>query len=163
LETKERFNTEMKFKIFLPIIALMPLFNAAAHDDLGTNSGTLLLPVRVATESKPPLKPLMVVSKSSGASISGQGGWTFIAATNVLPIPAAAQSAVKGAHGTIIVDTDRDTVYWGLQGIGWIAFSNNLTESWVVKGDPTLAEGNLHGAELIKRKGQLPWWWRRTM
>jgi hypothetical protein len=80
-----------------------------------------------------------------------------MAVTNVLPIPAEAQWAVTGAHGTLIADSDRDTVYWGLQGVGWIAFSNNLTESWVVKGDPKLAEGNIHGAELIKRpKGQLP-------
>ena len=80
-----------------------------------------------------------------------------MAVTNVLPIPAEAKRAVRGAHGTLIVDSDRDTVYWGLQGVGWIAFSNNLTASWVVKGDPKLAEGNIHGADLIKRpKGQLP-------
>jgi hypothetical protein len=137
--------------------AMLPFLNAAAHDSDGTNGGTLLHPNRVVTERKPPVKPKVTVSKSSGVPTSGQGAWTFMAVTNVLPIPAEAQWAVTGAHGTLIADSDRDTVYWGLQGVGWIAFSNNLTESWVVKGDPKLAEGNIHGAELIKRpKGQLP-------
>src|ERR1017187_6536099 len=147
----------MNTKSIFALAVMLPLLDAAAHEGHGTNSGTLLLPVRIVTEQKPPVKPKITVSKSSGVRISGQGAWTFMAVTNVLPIPAEAQWAVKGAHGTLIADTDRDTVYWGLQGVGWIAFSNNLTESWVVKGDPRLAEGNLHGAELIKRpKGQLP-------
>ena len=147
----------MNTKSIFALAVMLPLLHAAAHEGHGTNSGTLLLPVRIVTEQKPPLKPKITVSKSSGVRTSGQGAWTFMAVTNVLPIPAEAQHAVKGAHGTLIADSDRDTVYWGLQGVGWIAFSNNLTESWVVKGDPRLAEGNLHGAELIKRpKGQLP-------
>jgi hypothetical protein len=148
---------KLNIRLILSIAAMLPVFGAAAHEGHGTNSGTLLLPVRVVTEQKPPIKPLITVSNSSGVRISGQGAWTFMAVTNVLPIPAEAQWAAKGAHGTLIADTDRDIVYWGLQGVGWIAFSNNLTVSWVVKGDRTLAEGNIHGAELIKRrKGQLP-------
>src|ERR1017187_4123363 len=147
----------MKIQLILSVVAMLPLFGAAAHEVHRTNGATLLLPVRIVTEQKPPLKPKITVSKSSGVRTSGQGAWTFMAVTNVLPIPAKAQHAVKGAHGTLIADSDRDTVYWGLQGVGWIAFSNSLTESWVVKGDPKLAEGNIHGAELIKRpKGQLP-------
>ena len=148
---------KLNTQLILSITAMLPLFGAAAHEGHGTNGATLLLPIRVVTEQKPPVKPMITVSKSSGVRISGQGAWTFMAVTNVLPIPAEAQWAVKGAHGTLIADTDRDTVYWGLQGVGWIAFSNNLTVSWVVKGDRTLAEGNIHGAELIKRRnGQLP-------
>src|SRR5664279_5464978 len=147
----------MNIRLILSITALLPLVGAIAHEGHGTNNGTVSLPVRVVTEKKPPVKPRITVSRSSGVPISGQGAWTFMAVTNVLPIPAEAQRAVKGAHGTLIVDSDRDAVYWGLQGVGWIAFSNNLTVSWVVKGDPQLAEGNIHGAELIKRlKGQLP-------
>ena len=148
---------KMKIKSIILFAALLPLFDAVAHDGHETNEVTLLLPVQMVPERKPPVKPLITLAKSNGIPTSGQGAWTFMALTNVLPIPAAAQGAVKGAHGTIIVDPDRDTVYWGLQGVGWIAFSNNLTESWIVKGDPTLAEGNIHGAELIKRpRGQLP-------
>jgi hypothetical protein len=148
----------MNMRLILSIIAMLPLLNVAAHDGDGMNSGTRLLPVRIVTEQKPPVKPLITVLRSSGVPTSGQGAWTFVAVTNVLPIPAEAKGAVKGAHGTIIVNADCDTVYWGLSGVGWIAFSNNLTESWVVKGDPKLAEGNLHGAGLIKRaKGELPW------
>ena len=147
----------MKKTLVLWIAATLPLFPALAHDGDETNQPTILLPVRTVTEAQAPVKPLITVSRSSGARISGQGAWTFLARTNVLPIPPEARWAIKGAHGTIIVDDGHDTVYWGLQGVGWIAFSNNLTESWVVRGDPKLAEGNLHGAELIQRPGgQLP-------
>ncbi len=144
-------------RLILSIIAMLPLLDVAAHDGDGTNSGTRLLPVRIVTEQTLPVKPVITVSRSGGLPTSGQGAWTFMAVTNVLPIPMEAKSAVSGAHGTLIVDSERDTVYWGLQGVGWIAFSNNLTASRVVKGDPKLAEGNIHGADLIKRpKGQLP-------
>lgn len=141
----------VNIQLILSIAALLPLFEAAAHEGHGTNGGTMLLPVRIVPEQKPPVKPIITISKSSGVRTSGQGAWTFMAVMNVLPIPAEAQWAIKGAHGTLIADTDRDIVYWGLQGVGRIAFSNNLTVSWVVKGDPKLAEGNIHGAELIKR------------
>jgi hypothetical protein len=144
-------------KLILAATLVLSIARAFAHDDHGTNHETLLLPIRIAAERHPPVKPRLTVSKSSAMRTSGEGGWTFMAATNVLPIPAAAHGALKGAHGTLIADSDRDTVYWGLQGVGWIAFSNSLTESWIVRGDPKLAEGNLHGAELIERsKGQLP-------
>ena len=155
--SKEMFGAASSVGLLLSIIAIVPLLDAVAHDGHGTNSGTRLLPVRIVTEQKPPVEPMITVSRSGGVPTSGQGAWTFMAVTNVLPIPAEAKGAVKGAHGTIIVDSDRDTVYWGLERVGWIAFSNNLTESRVVKGDPKLAEGNIHGADLIKRpKGQLP-------
>ena len=146
----------LNIKLLLPIAALLPLLNAAAHEGHETNHPALL-PVRTVLEHKAPVRARITVSKSSGIPISGQGAWTFIAATNVLPIPPEAQHAVKGAHGTLIADSGRDLVYWGLQGVGWIAFSNHLTQSWVVRGDPRLAEGNLHGADLLKRpRGQLP-------
>jgi hypothetical protein len=43
-----------------------------------------------------------------------------------------------------------------LQNVGWVAFSNKLSQSWVVKGDPMFASGNLHGAGLLERRGKLP-------
>ena len=144
-------------RLALSLATLLSLGHALAHDGHGTNSAPAPLVPRTAPEQRPPIKPLISVSRASGVPTSGQGAWTFVAATHLLPIPPEARPALKGAHGTIIVDADRDTVYWGLQGVGWIAFSNHLTGSWVVKGDPKLAEGNLHGADLIKRpKGQLP-------
>jgi hypothetical protein len=88
--------------------------------------------------------------------VSGQGCWKFTAATNLVPVPSDARPKLKGAHGTIIVDSEHDTVYWGLQGVGWIGFSNKLADSWIVKGDPMFSHGNLHGADLIHRRGKLP-------
>ena len=147
----------MKLQLILPLLTLLPVLPSIAHEDHGTNVDNLVSAIAVVPETKPPIKPKTTVARSSGAHLSGQGAWTFMANTNLVPVPAEAQKAVPGAHGTIITDPERDIVYWGLQGVGWIGFSNNLTQSWVVKGDPKLAEGNLHGAELIKRpKGQLP-------
>jgi len=65
-------------------------------------------------------------------------------------------NSLKPAHGTIIVDAERDVVYWGLQSFGWVAFSNKLSQSWVVNGDPMFKSGNLHGADILPRKGKLP-------
>lgn len=93
---------------------------------------------------------------SAGLKVSGQGFWTFAATEGVLPIPEEAKPFVKGAHATIVVDAPRDTVYWGLKKVGWVAFSQRLTQSRVVKGDPVYASGNLHGADLLYREGQLP-------
>ena len=147
----------MKLRQILPLLTLVPLLPAVAHEGHDTNAVNLVSTIAVVPETKPPIHPKTKVAKSAALHLSGQGAWTFLADTNLVPVPAAAQSFVKGAHGTIITDPDQDTVYWGLQGVGWIGFSNHLTVSWIVKGDPKLAEGNLHGADLIKRpKGQLP-------
>jgi len=84
---------------------------------------------------------------------TGQGYWTFTAEREgILPIPAAAQPHVRGAHGTLIVDAERDTVFWGLENVGWVAFSNRLAQSWIVEGDPAFRTGNLHGADLLERR-----------
>jgi hypothetical protein len=40
-------------------------------------------------------------------------------------------------------------VYWGLQGVGWVGFSNKLQSSWLVSGNPAFTNGNLHGADLL--------------
>jgi hypothetical protein len=110
------------------------------------------LPFRV--EAKTPVKGAKLAAGS--VAISGQGAWTFAAAPDLMPVPDAARPAVKGAHGTLVVDAERDVVYWGLENVGWIAFRDRLSRSEVITGDPVLSKGNLHGADLLPRKGQLP-------
>lgn len=92
----------------------------------------------------------------SNAATSGQGYWRFVADKSVLPLPEEIKDKITPAHGTLIVDRQRDIVYWGLQGVGWVKFTDRLTKSEVVKGDEMFTSGNIHGAELIQRPGQLP-------
>ena len=66
------------------------------------------------------------------------------------------QKFFKGAHGTIIVDHDRDIVYWGLEKVGWVAFSNRMSKSWVVKGDSHGLKWQSARRRYPAAKGQLP-------
>ena len=141
-------------------LGLVSAFMGAAisygHDDVYThfhpnNEPATML--KIEPEKKGPFK----VSESvTTLKTSGQDYWTFAAANNLVPVPAEAVSRLKGAHGTIIVDSERDIVYWGLQDVGWIGFSNKLSASWVVQGDTNFVHGNLHGADLLPRRGKLP-------
>lgn len=129
------------------------------HDVVKAPSGPAsapVVPLQFAVEKKGPIKAPPPLPASDGRKRSGQGFWKFVAVEGVLPIPVEARGFVKGAHGTLLVDAERDTVYWGLEKVGWIAFSNRLKQSWIVKGDPAFASGNLHGADLLPRRGQLP-------
>jgi hypothetical protein len=117
----------------------------------GTNPPTVL---KIEPEIKGPFKA--PPGKPISARTTGQGFWKFIAATNLMPIPVSIVEKAKGAHGTIIVDAERDIVYWGLKGVGWVGFSNKLSQSWVVDADAMYARGNLHGSELRQRRGKLP-------
>lgn len=110
------------------------------------------LPFRV--ETKTPIKGVKV--SGNDLKTTGQGAWTFVAAPDLMPVPAAARPFLKGAHGTLVVDAERDVVYWGLENVGWIAFRDGLTRAELVQGDPRLARGNLHGADLLPRRGRLP-------
>lgn len=128
-----------------------------AHDDeLYPGSGPALdthaLPL--APEKKGPVKAPPRLKQS--VPVSGQGFWKFMAVTNAVPVPVAAKPFVKAAHGTLIVDADRDTVYWGLKKVGWVALSNGLSESWVVRGDDAFTHHNMHGADILPRKGESP-------
>ncbi len=115
------------------------------------------VPLKFDVEKTGPIAAPPALSSKAELKVSGQGFWQFAAATEgVLPIPEEIRSYLKGAHGTLIVDAPRDTVYWGLAKVGWVAFSNKLSQSWVVKGDPMFAGGNLHGADLLYRQGKLP-------
>ncbi len=118
----------------------------------GTNAPRRL---PIEPETKNPNKPAPRLTDKS-VKTTGQGFWKFVADTSLMPIPDEIKGQTKPAHGTVMVDAERDIVYWGLKGVGWVGFSNGLTKSWVVKGDPAFARGNIHGAELFQRKGKLP-------
>ena len=107
----------------------------------------------LAPEKKGPVTAPVV---SPTVKVSGTGYWTFAAAPELLVAPEETRPYLKGAHGTIVIDRERDVVYWGLERVGWVGFSNKLSQSWVIKGDPALSSGNLHGADLLPRKGGLP-------
>jgi len=130
-----------------------------AHD---TDPGHVHEPVAAAPlplviESEGPIPRPAPAVGPTGLPVTGQGFWRFTAVTNnVLSVPEAARPFVRGAHGTLIVDAPRDTVYWGLENVGWIAFSNRLSQAAIVAGDAKFSRGNLHGADLQPRPGHLP-------
>lgn len=140
------------------LLLALGLVAATAHDLPGGGAGDALTahPLPFAVEAKGPVRAPRRVTLAPGTAISGQGFWKFIAARDLVPVPSAAMPNLKGAHGTIIVDGPRDLVYWGLQGVGWIGFSNQLSQSWIIKGDPVFTHGNLHGADILQRRGALP-------
>ncbi|HUR47231.1 MAG TPA: hypothetical protein VMZ27_15225 [Candidatus Saccharimonadales bacterium] len=111
-------------------------------------------PLKMVVEKKGPIKA--PAESKEAIKTSGQGFWKFAAEKDLVPTPEETKAFLKGAHGTIIVDSDRDIVYWGLERVGWVAFSNRMSQSWVVKGDGMVSSGNLHGADILQRKGQLP-------
>ncbi len=144
----------------LSLAAAMAASSAFAHEVAGDKShdheATAVTPLAFALEKKGPVRAPKAIKAEPGLKVTGQGFWKFVAAPELVPVPAEAQSKVKPAHGTLIVDKETDTVYWGLQQVGWIAFSNKLTQSWIVQGDPVMAKGNLHGADILPRKGKRP-------
>lgn len=123
----------------------------APHDDLTTST-----PLPFALETHGPVHAPAPIHLGAGTKTSGHGFWTFVAAPQLTPVPSAAMPKLKGAHGTIIVDKERELAYWGLENVGWIGFSNHLSQSWIIQGDPAFAKGNLHGADIFPRPGQLP-------
>lgn len=144
-------------KPFLLLAAcLCPVTGAFAHYVAGNefaSSSTNQLPF--AIETKGPVRAPASTKITPGLKVSGQGFWKFIAARDCVPVPANVPSVVQ-AHGTIIVDKAADVVYWGLQGVGWIGFSNKLQNSWVVAGNPAFTNGNLHGADILPQGKKAP-------
>ena len=125
---------------------------AVAPELVVTNS----LPLPFLVETRGPVGRPKSTMLAPGHHASGQGFWKFVSARELVPVPAAAQTKVTGAHGTIIVDKVADIAYWGLQGVGWIGFSNRLSAAWIVAGNPVFAAGNIHGADLLPRDKQPP-------
>jgi len=136
----------------LSIPATTVFAHEAGHQHIHAEK-TEILPLPMLLEKSGPVrKPKL----SSETKVSGQGFWKFAPVPNVLPIPEEAKPFVKGAHGTLIVDAQRDILYWGLQKVGWISYTEKLTQGNIIKGDAALASGNLHGADLFYRKGKAP-------
>ena len=149
-------KTSLTLAVACAALASAPVLLAHDTGSKPHDHGPSAVPVTFQVEKKGPVKAPAAQAKSAVSHVSGQGFWKFAPVTNAMPVPAEAQSFVKGAHGTLIVDSERDVVYWGLEKVGWVGFSDRLKTSWVVKGDPSIASGNLHGADLFPRKGQLP-------
>lgn len=136
--------------------AALAALSASAHDvsfEHQHGSAEPAVPLKSIVEDEGPVK---VQPRTGGGTVSGAGYWQFMAMKELVPTPPETKSFLKGAHGTIIVDKERDLVYWGLEKVGWVAFSNKLSRSWVVKGDPMFSSGNLHGADILPRAGKLP-------
>lgn len=127
----------------------------APHSD-HSDEATKSVPLNFITETKGPVSAPKPVKLAPGTRVSGQGFWRFVAAKDKVPVPAEALPKIKGAHGTLIVDKETDTAYWGLQDIGWISFTGKLGKSAVVNQDPVFKRGNLHGADLLPRRGKTP-------
>jgi hypothetical protein len=139
----------------LLLLQILPLTLAHDTGDGHTHPPPNLIPLKTEPEPAGPVPSPPPVSP--GRATTGQGFWAFEALTNnLLPLPAETLPYIRGAHGTLLVDSPRDTVYWGLENVGWVAFSNRLAQSWVVRADPAFAKGNLHGADLLPRSGKLP-------
>lgn len=128
-----------------------------AHDTAAPHAheaASAARPMPIVVEQRGPVKaPAPLTEK---LPVSGQGFWKFVAVTNAVPVPSGALPELKGAHGTLIVDAERDIVYWGLRHVGWVGFSNQLRDAWIVRGDAAFASHNLHGADILPRQGQLP-------
>ena len=138
-------------------IALLATPALCAHDTPGAAHDHPMDPVdlKFVTETRGPVR-VARTRDASGIKISGQGYWKFTPVAGAVPVPPGAQPKLKGAHGTLVHDRSTDTVYWGLQDVGWIAFTEGLTRSEIVDQDPAFRKGNLHGADLIQRRGQKP-------
>jgi len=141
------------------LAACLALPAASAHetaDGHHHDEAVTPVPLPFVVEKRGPISAPKAVKLDPDTKVTGQGFWKFVAAPELVPVPAAAAPFVKGAHGTVMFDAVRDTVYWGLKGAGFVAFSNRLSQSWVVQGDPALAKGNIHGADILQRKGKPP-------
>jgi len=144
-------------KSLLSLAVLLLTFRiASAHYTPGNEYAvTNSTPLPIIVETKGPVRAPVVIKATPDLKVSGQGFWKFVAARDRVPVPAAVPS-VKQAHGTIIVDQSTDVVYWGLQGVGWIGFSNKLRDSWIVAGHTAFTNGNLHGADIFPQGKKSP-------
>ena len=149
---------QMRFPRLLTTASLAAIASVAIAHETGAphTDPSHPIPVQFQTELTGPVKAPKAAVRNPGQQVSGQGFWKFSPTHGTVPVPTEAQGFVKGAHGTLIVDSERDIVYWGLEKVGWVGFSNRLKDSWIVKGDTSFASGNIHGADIFPRKGQLP-------
>ena len=146
----------MRFKYLCSLMVAALVSNSFAHyvpdaEYAVSNAVTL----EFSVERTGPVRAPARISLAPGQGVSGQGFWKFVAARELMPVPPSIAS-VTNAHGTIIVDRDAGIAYWGLQGVGWIGFSNDLRSSWIVAGNPAFTNGNLHGADILPQHRARP-------
>lgn len=153
-------KTNLLHRIALTLVLAHSVAPLLAHDVAGgaqhEHPAVTALPLSFIVEKRGPVRAPRAIQRSPELKVSGQGFWKFIACPELTPVPAAALGKVKPAHGTIIWDQESGNVYWGLQNVGWIGFSNQLRDSWIVAGDPVFGKGNLHGADILYRRGKAP-------
>jgi len=143
------------FALLLAVVCGAPRIHA--HDTGATQAHDhAAIPLEFITETEGPMPAPPAESLPAGTPVTGQGFWRFVAARDRMPVPADAAPKVPCAHGTLVVDPQTDTVYWGLEGVGWITFTEGLTKSAVVAQDPVFTRGNLHGADILPRPGERP-------
>lgn len=145
----------MKRFSFIPVLLCLVAV-ARAHyvpDNEYAAQSTNELPFVV--ETKGPVRAPAAIKATPELKVSGQGFWKFVAARDRVPVPPTILTVTQ-AHGTIIVDQAADVVYWGLQGVGWVGFSNKLQNSWLVAGHPAFTNGNLHGADILPQGRKAP-------
>jgi len=147
----QSFRSTLQVAGLASLIAFPTAFAHEGHDH--SEEVTSATPLPFITELKGPVAAPKAAAPA-GAKTSGQGFWRFVAERSKVPVPAEAMPKLKGAHGTLIVDGATDTVYWGLQDIGWIAFSEKLSKSAIIPQDPAFPAGNLHGADIKPRRGK---------
>ena len=144
----------------LTLVFGLPAAPLLAHDVTGgtphEHPAVSAVPLPFIVEQRGPVRSPKAINATSGLKVSGQGFWKFIACPELTPVPATAQAKLKPAHGTIVWDKVSGNVYWGLQSVGWIGFSNQLRDSWIVAGDAVFGKGNLHGADILYRRGKSP-------
>src|SRR6185436_7812502 len=100
---------------FTLLVAMVSAVSILAHDPPGKEFAvTNSVPLAIIAETNGPILTPKLTALAPGQTVSGQGFWKFVAATNLMPLPAVTADQVKAAHGTIIVDPATQNVYWGL-------------------------------------------------
>jgi hypothetical protein len=137
------------------VAAALSAVPLSAHDTASAHAHPASLrPLPFVVDATGPVKLSGPKVSRSDVQVSGQGYWTFTPVVGAMPVPTDALPVLKGAHGTVLVDYSTDIIYWGLENVGWVGFSNRLKSSWIVQGDPVFKRGNLHGADILPRKGK---------
>ena len=137
--------------LFMPTVMLA---HYVPGNEFAVTNATVL---PMIVETKGPVRAPAPIKSSTDVPVSGQGFWKFAAARDLMPVPAGiTHEQLTNAHGTIIVDQRSGIAYWGLQGVGWIGFSNGLRSSWIVQGNAAFTNGNMHGADILPRGHKPP-------
>lgn len=140
----------------LVVAAGVPSVGLAHETGAPHGPETLLpaVPMKFRVEKSGPVRAPKPSTRADVPRVSGQGFWKFAPVPGLTPVPPEAQAFVKGAHGTVVFDPARDEVHWGLSRVGWVTFSDGLKKSRVIKQDAAFASGNIHGGDVLRRRGQ---------